>query len=43
MRLSADYMISKSGKQTETKGKKSGFDCVTDKIKEKGSKYIGKR
>ena len=33
---SADYMISESGKQTETtKGKKSGFDSVTDKIKEK--------
>ncbi|MGC2571972.1 MAG: hypothetical protein WA364_10720 [Candidatus Nitrosopolaris sp.] len=33
---SADYMISESGKQSETtKGKKSGFDSVTDKIKEK--------
>ena len=33
---SADYLISESGKQTETtKAKKSGFDCVTDKIKEK--------
>ncbi|MGA9153057.1 MAG: hypothetical protein WBZ36_20970 [Candidatus Nitrosopolaris sp.] len=33
---SADYMISESGKQTETtKGKKSTFDSVTDKIKEK--------
>src|ERR1700693_5861961 len=30
---SADYLISESGKQTETK--KSGFDSVTDKIKEK--------
>ena len=33
---SADYLISESGKQTETtKAKKSGFDSVTDKIKEK--------
>src|SRR5712691_6294036 len=33
---SADYLISESGKQTETtKTKKSGFDSVTDKIKEK--------
>jgi hypothetical protein len=33
---SADYLISESGKQTETtKAKKSGFDTVTDKIKEK--------
>jgi hypothetical protein len=33
---SADYMISESGKQTETtKAKKSGFDSVIDKIKEK--------
>jgi hypothetical protein len=35
---SADYLISESGKQTETtKAKKSGFDSVTDKIKEKVS------
>jgi hypothetical protein len=33
---SADYLISESGKQTETtKTKKSGFDSVRDKIKEK--------
>jgi hypothetical protein len=33
---SADYLISESGKQTETtKAKKSGFDTVTNKIKEK--------
>jgi hypothetical protein len=33
---SADYMIYESGKQTETtRTKKSGFDSVTDKIKEK--------
>ena len=32
---SADYMISESGKQTETKGKKSVLDSATDKIKEK--------
>jgi hypothetical protein len=33
---SADYLISESGKQTETtKTKKSGFDSVADKIKEK--------
>ena len=33
---SPDYLISESGKQTETtKAKKSGFDTVTDKIKEK--------
>jgi hypothetical protein len=33
---SADYLISESGKQTETtKAKKSGFDSVTDRIKEK--------
>ena len=33
---SADYLISESGKQTETtKTKKSGFDSVTDKIKDK--------
>lgn len=33
---SADYLISESGKQNETtKAKKSGFDTVTDKIKEK--------
>jgi|GEM_PF-500669 len=35
---SADYLISESGKQTETpKAKKSGFDSVTDKIKDKVS------
>ena len=35
---SADYLISESGKQTETtKAKKSGFDTVTDKIKEKAT------
>jgi hypothetical protein len=33
---SPDYLISESGKQTETtKAKKSGFDSVTDMIKEK--------
>jgi len=35
---SADYLISESGKQTETtKAKKSAFDSVTDKIKDKVS------
>ncbi len=32
---SADYMISESGKQNETKGKRSLLDSATDKIKEK--------
>lgn len=32
---SADYMISESGEQPEDKGKKSGVDTITDKIKEK--------
>ncbi len=32
---SADYMISESGEQPEDKGKKSGVDTITDKIKDK--------
>jgi hypothetical protein len=32
---SANYMISESGKQPEDKGKKSGFNTITDKVKEK--------
>ena len=32
---SANYMISESGKQSEDKGKKSGFDAITDKVKDK--------
>jgi hypothetical protein len=32
---SADYMISESGEQPEDKGKKSGVDIITDKVKEK--------
>ena len=32
---SANYMISESGKQPEDKGKKSGVDIITDKVKEK--------
>lgn len=34
---SADYMISESGEQPEDKGKKSGVDIITDKIKEKAT------
>ena len=34
---SADYMISQSGEQHEEKGKKSGVDVITDKIKDKVS------
>ena len=30
---SADYMISESGKQSETKGTKSVLDSATDKIR----------
>ena len=32
---SANYMISESGEQPEDKGKKSGVDTITDKVKEK--------
>ena len=32
---SANYMISESGKQPEDKGKKSGVETITDKIKDK--------
>jgi hypothetical protein len=32
---SANYMISESGNQPEGKGKKSGFNTITDKVKEK--------
>jgi hypothetical protein len=32
---SADYMISESGEQPEDKGKRSGVDTITDKVKDK--------
>jgi hypothetical protein len=32
---SANYMISESGEQPEDKGKKSGVDTISDKVKEK--------
>ena len=32
---SADYMISESGEQPEDRGKKSGVNVITDKVKEK--------